>query len=588
VSSAPQPVPQYPAPIRPSFPLDQYASIGAMVHARAAELGDAPACAICLANGVTGELSFAEVDRRSDELAAYFRAVLGAAPGERVAVLLPNCLAYPVAAFAVLKAGLALTAVNPLYTAEEIAAQLRDARPAVLVTLDLLGPRVEEALRTASVPHVVCASVGEFLPPLSGAFVRAALRVTRKRRGLPRAWTAFGAAVAAGRRALAADPGLAARTLGAVRPEHTALLQYTGGTTGIPKAAVLTHHNLLANTAQLSEIAGYYWDRRHDRMLTVLPLYHIFAFQINCLICFWQGCPSVLVPNPKPLANLAPAFRKFGITYATAVNTLLKLLLREPWFRADPPRNLRLVYAGGAAVEDAVVREWAEVTGGHVTQGYGLTEASPCVTFDPIAEQAERDPSGRPRLAPLDPLAEGLGLPMPMTEVRIVADDGRVLPPGESGEIEVRGPQVMSCYWEQPAETAAVFHDGWLRTGDIGLLSAAGRVTILDRKKDLVLVSGFNVFPNQVEDALVTHEHVSEAAVVGVPDELTGEAVVAFVVCPGGLTDECVLRDHCRAYLAGYKVPRHVLFRAELPKTAIGKIDRKALRAEARKLFARA
>ena len=576
------PTPSYPAPIRSTFPLDRFTSIGAMAKQRAAEYGDAPAFAVCLPNGITAGLSYADLDRMSDDLAAYFRSVLSLERGAHVAAMLPNCLAYPVVAFGAFKAGLALTGINPLYTADEIAAQLRDSGASVLVTLDLFGERVAKAVETVPVGVVLRASVAEFFPALRGGIVRASLRVTGKTKGCPGSWPTLTGAVRSGGKARASEPALVERWIAEVRPEDVALLQYTGGTTGVPKAAMLTHRNLLTNTEQLVEIAGYYWDRRKDRMLTVLPLYHIFAFQINCLVCVWLGCESVLVPSPKPLSNLEPAFRKFRITYATAVNTLLKALLREPWFRAHPPSGLRLVYAGGAAVEASVVREWAEVTGGHVTQGYGLSESSPCVSFDPMAEGEGLDRDGRPRLRAADPDADGLGLPMPMTEIRIVAEDGAVVAVGESGEIELRGPQVMRAYWNNPSETAAVFHDGWLRTGDIGRLNEAGRVTILDRKKDMILVSAFNVFPTQVEECLAAHPAVAEAAVVGVPDDTTGESVVAFVVRRSGEATERGIRDHCRGHLAAYKVPRCVVFRAELPKTAIGKVDRKRLREEAR------
>ena len=579
-----RPVPSYPAPIRASFPLGQFQNIGEMVKRRSALYGDDPAFTVCLPNGITAGLSFAEADRMSDDLAAYFRIVLALDRGERVAVMLPNCLAYPLVAFGALKAGLVLTGINPLYTADEIAFQLRDSGASVLVTLDLFGARVAKAIEAVPIRAVIRTSVAEFFPPLRGGVVRASLRVTGKLRGCPRHWTTLGRAVRAGRSARASRPAIVEQSIAEVRPHDVALLQYTGGTTGVPKAAMLTHHNLLANAAQLAEIAGFYWDRRRDRMLTVLPLYHIFAFQINCLTCFWLGCGTVLVPSPKPLSNLRPAFRKFRISYATAVNTLLKLLLKEPWFREEPPRSLRIVYAGGSAVEPSVIREWTEVLGGHVTQGYGLTEASPCVTFEPLLEvEEERGSDGRPRVRPADPDADGLGLPMPMTEIRVVTEDGRDAAVGETGEIEVRGPQVMPGYWNKPDETAAVFHDGWLRTGDVGCINAAGRVTILDRKKDLINVSAFNVFPTQVEERITAMTAVAEAAVVGVPDDITGEAVVAFVVCPSGEVTEREIREHCRRHLAAYKVPRRVVFRTELPKTAIGKIDRKMLREEARR-----
>jgi len=552
-----------------------------MVRRRAALYGDSPAYTVCLPNGTTAALTFAEADRMSDDLAAYFRSVLGLGRGERVAVMLPNCLAYPLLAFGAFKAGLAVTGINPLYTEDEIAFQLRDSGASVLVTLDLFGARITRALEAAPVRAVLRTSVAEFFPPARGAVVRAMLRLRGMVRGCPTHWPTLGHAVREGRRARGSRRALIEQSIAETRPDDVALLQYTGGTTGVPKAAMLTHRNLLTNAAQLAEIAGFYWDRRRDTMLTVLPLYHIFAFQINCLTCFSLGCGTVLVPSPKPLSNLEPAFRKFRVSYTTAVNTLLKLLLKEPWFRERPPRTVRVVYAGGSAIEPAVAREWAEVVGGPVTQGYGLTEASPCVTFDPLLEADEVGPDGRPRVRLAEPDAEGIGLPMPMTEIRIVTEDGRIAGAGEAGEIELRGPQVMPGYWNKPDETAAVFHDGWLRTGDIGRVTAAGRVTILDRKKDLISVSAFNVFPTQIEECIAGMTGVAEAAVVGVPDDVTGESVVAFVVCAEGGLSERDVREYCRGHLAPYKVPKRVLFRADLPKTAIGKVNRRALREEA-------
>ena len=577
------PSPFYPAPIRASLPLDQFTSIGDMVRRCGALYGDSPAYTVCLPNGITAALSFAEADGMSDGLAAYFSAVLGLGSGERVAIMLPNCLAYPLVAFGAFKAGLAVTGINPLYTVDEIAFQLRDSGASVLVTLDLFGARVAKAIAAAPVRTVLRTSVAEFFPPVRGAAVRASLRLSGRLRGCPTHWATLGAAMREGRKARASRPRLVERCIAETRPDDVALLQYTGGTTGVPKAAMLTHGNLLANAAQLAEIASFYWDRRRDTMLTVLPLYHIFAFQINCLTCFSLGCPTVLVPSPKPLSNLEPAFRKFRISYATAVNTLLKLLLKEPWLREHPPRTVRVVYAGGSAIEPAVAREWAEVVGGQVTQGYGLTEASPCVTFDPLLEVEAAGPDRRPRVCAVEPDAEGIGLPMPMTEIRIVSEDGRIAVAGEVGEIEVRGPQVMPSYWNKPDETAAVFHDGWLRTGDIGRVTGAGRVAIIDRKKDMISVSAFNVFPTQIEECIEAMTGVADAAVVGVPDEVTGESVLAFVVCPSGALSERDVREHCRGHLAPYKVPKRVLFRAELPMTAIGKVNRRALREEARR-----
>jgi long-chain acyl-CoA synthetase len=356
-----------------------------------------------------------------------------------------------------------------------------------------------------------------------------------------------------------------------VDPEATAVLQYTGGTTGVSKGAQLSHRNLLSNVAQIRAMGASHIEPGKECVLTALPLYHVFAFTANLLSFYDAGARNVLIPSPRPVQNLQRAIENTPVTWITGVNTLFNALLNEEWFVAYPPRQLKAAIAGGAALHQAVAQRWEEVTGTRIVEGYGLTEASPVVTFNPL--------EGRRRTG-------SIGVPVPGTEVRLVDEQGREVPVGQPGELLVQGPQVMQGYWNQPEETALVLDDGWLRTGDVAVVDADGYYTIVDRKKDLILVSGFNVYPNEVEDTVSLLDAVMEAAVVGIPDEVSGEAVRVYVVRRDeSLSAEQVI-THCRTSLTGYKVPKSVVFRDELPKTPIGKILRKDLKAEVKAEFA--
>jgi len=349
------------------------------------------------------------------------------------------------------------------------------------------------------------------------------------------------------------------------------VLQYTGGTTGVAKGAQLSHRNLLSNIAQIRAMGASHIEPGRECVLTALPLYHVFAFTANLLSFYDAGARNVLIPSPRPVQNLQRAIENTPLTWITGVNTLFNALLNEEWFVAFPPRRLKAAIAGGTALHHAVAERWEQVTGTRIAEGYGLTETSPVVTFNPLS--GPRRPGS-------------IGIPVPGTDVRLVDDAGRPVPAGQPGELVVRGPQVMQGYWNQPAETALVLEDGWLRTGDVAVMDADGFFTIVDRKKDLILVSGFNVYPNEVEDAVSRLDAVLEAAVVGIPDARSGEAVRAYVVRrDAGLTAEQVIA-HCRTVLTDYKVPRSVVFRDELPKTPIGKILRKTLKAEVAAEFA--
>ena len=549
--------------VRPEIEHASYRTIGHMIRAIAETRGDAPAFTCCLPNGMNGTLSFAQVDEMSDDFALYLREELGLAQGDRVALQMPNALGFPVAAFGVLKAGCILVNVNPLYTAEEMARQFRDATPKALVIIDMFADKIPAATQGHPIPNIIVTRVAEFLPTLPRSIVGLVQKHwdrTVKPIEIPH--TRLPAALEKGRAHRSANRAGAAAYAEALSPDDVACLQYTGGTTGVAKGAMLTHANLILNMEQTMElIAGV--ERGKETILTALPMYHIFAFTVNLLAFYWLGARNVLIPNPRPLGNLKRAFENYPITWLSGVNTLFNGLLNETWFQDSPPRHLKFAAAGGMALQAPVAQRWEKMTGKPVLQGYGLTETSPVLTFNPLGNA--RDGS--------------IGVPVPSTELVCLDDEGRPLPQGEAGEIAARGPQVMAGYWNNPDETAIAMRDGWFRTGDIGVMDADGYFSIVDRKKDMIVVSGFNVYPNEIEECLAAHPGVLEAAVIGVPDEASGEAVKAFVVPRDPGLSEDDIRAHCKAHLTGYKRPRHIFFADDLPKSNVGKILRKDLRA---------
>lgn len=554
----------YPPGIRPTIDEAPYPSLAAMVRAIARTYSTQPAFSLCLPNGMGGTLTFAEVDRLSDAFALYLREQLQLKPGARVALQMPNGLAFPIVAFGVFKAGCVLVNINPLYTADEMGKVFADAEPDCLVVIDMFADKLPTAFAIHKVRHVVVCRITEFMPWLQGTIVGFVQRYKDKSvKPAPVAHTTFQAALAAGeaRRSTTDVLGYTKE----LNLESLACLQYTGGTTGVSKGAMLTHGNLVMNMAQALEMVGGNIEKGTGVILTALPLYHIFAFTVNMLGFWYLGAHNVLIPNPRPLANLQKAFEKYPISAITGVNTLFNGLNNEAWFKANPPRHLKTASAGGMALQEAVARRWLEVTGTPVIEGYGLTESSPVLSFNPM---------GNERLGTI-------GIPVPSTDIRCVDDEGREVPLGEPGELVARGPQIMAGYWRKPEETAKTIRDGWLYTGDIATQDADGFFRIVDRKKDMVLVSGFNVFPNEVEDTLAKNPAVLEVAVVGVPDGAAGEAVKAFIVKrPGSEITVDEVRAFSRQHLTAYKVPKFVEFRDELPKSNVGKILRKDLRAE--------
>ena len=550
--------------VRPVIDSAQYRTVGDMVSAVSSLYRDQTAFTACLPNGMNGSLSFGQVDEMSDGLAAYLREVAGLKPGDRVALQVPNGLSFPVAAFAILKAGCVVVNVNPLYTAEEMAHQFADAEPQALIVVDIFADKLTEALKGHPIPNVIITQVAEFFPAMPRGIVRLVQKHwdrTLTPIALPH--IRLPDAIAAGRAKSKADSVAVEEYRAALAPDDLACLQYTGGTTGVAKGAMLTHSNLMMNMEQTMEmIAGV--EKGREVALTALPMYHIFAFTVNLLGFYSLGARNILIPNPRPLTNLKRAFENYPITWMSGVNTLFNGLTNETWFIDSPPKQLKFASSGGMALQSSVAERWQKVTGKPVLEGYGLTESSPVITFNPLGKT-------RPN---------SIGIPLPSTEVRCVDEAGKEVAQGEPGELAARGPQIMKGYWNKPEETAKTMQDDWLLTGDIGVMDADGYFSIVDRKKDMVLVSGFNVYPNEVEDCLARHPGIMEAAVIGVPDGASGEAVKAFVVLHDHTVTETDIRSYCKEHLTGYKVPKTVEIRDDLPKSNVGKILRKDLRNE--------
>jgi long-chain acyl-CoA synthetase len=506
-------------------------------------------------------ISYAELDGLTRDFAAWLHAN-GLGKGDRIALMMPNLLQYPICLFGALRAGCIVVNCNPLYTAHELAHQLADSGARAIVVADNFAATVQKALHLAqpgsAVEHVLVTSIGEMLGPLKGRLVDFVIR--RVKRMVP-AWSLpghvrLGDALRAGRQAPFTEVPLNQRDL--------ACLQYTGGTTGVAKAAMLTHGNLVANLNQAHAWIKPMVKDGEECIVTALPLYHIFALTANCLTFMKIGASNLLIINPRDIAGLIKEMSKVPFSAFTGVNTLFNALLNHPDFAKLDFSRLRLTMGGGMAVQRAVADRWRAVTGKSLAQAYGLTETSPAVTVNPLDVKA---------------FTGSIGLPVPSTDISIRNDEGEELGVGETGEICVRGPQVTQGYWNRPDETALVMYaDGYLRTGDIGYVDQDGYVFLIDRKKDMILVSGFNVYPNEVEDAAALHPGVREVAAVGVPDERSGEVVKLYVIRKDPTLDAETLIAHCRTHLTGYKVPRQVEFRDDLPRTNVGKNLRRELK----------
>ncbi|HET7756414.1 MAG TPA: AMP-binding protein [Steroidobacteraceae bacterium] len=508
------------------------------------------------------ELTYRQLDRLTRAFAAWLQHA-GCAKGDRIAIMLPNTLQYPIALFGALRAGLTVVNTNPLYTPPELEHQLRDAGASVIVVLENFAHVVEKALPHTSLKRVLITAVGDYLRFPKSLIANFVLR--RVRRQVPR-WhipdaLSFKDVMAAGLRLQLAPVD--------VGPDDLAFLQYTGGTTGIAKGAMLTHGNVSTNVLQSQAWLGDLYQEAPGTLLTAIPLYHIFALTANCMLFLRLGWRNLLIINPRNVPALIADMKRYPCNFISGVNTLFNAMLHAPGFAELDFSGLKITLGGGMAVQAAVAQRWKEVTGKLLTQAWGLTETSPAACINPPAE----DFNG------------SIGLPISSTEISIKDDSGRDLELGKIGEICVRGPQVMRGYWHRPDETAKVMlPDGWLRTGDVGRMDQRGFVYIEDRKKDMILVSGFNVYPNEVEAVVASHPGVLEAAAVAQADEHSGEVVALFVVRKDPALTEKDLVEYCRQSLAGYKVPKHVYFRTELPKSNVGKILRKHLREELTKL----
>ena len=506
-------------------------------------------------------LTFRELDEWSLSFGAWLQ-YAGLKRGDRIAIMLPNVLQYPIAMLGALRAGLAVVNTNPLYTPRELEHQLADSGAQAIVILENFAHVLQEVLPRTAVKHVLVTGVGDFLGVPKSWIVNFVVRYVRKQ--VP-PWHIPGAVRF---KAALRDGGQLVLKAPELTHDDVAFLQYTGGTTGIAKAAVLTHGNICANVLQAEA-----WIRpvlmREDSstgvLITPIPLYHIFALTANCMLFLRLGWQNVLIVNPRDIPALVSELKKYPFTFLSGVNTLFNALLHAPGFEDVDFRHLKITLGGGMAVQAAVAERWKEVTGNPITQAYGLTETSPGVCINPT----------------YDDFNGAIGLPISSTEVSIRDEQGGELRVGEVGELCVRGPQVTRGYWNRPDETAKVMlPEGWLRTGDVGHMDENGFVYIQDRKKDMILVSGFNVYPNEVEDVIAAHPGVREVAAVSQPDEHSGEVVALFVVRKDPGLTESDIKEFARKSLTGYKVPRHVYFRDELPKTNVGKILRRALREE--------
>src|SRR6202166_3026596 len=547
---------QYPPGVPADIDPDRYASLREIFEESCAAHRHSPAF-----TNMGATLSYAQLDELSRAFAAWLQKRSGLAPGDRVAIMMPNILQYPIALFGTLRAGMVVVNTNPLYTARELEHQLKDSGAKAIVIVENFVHVLQQVLPRTDLKKVLVARIGDLLGIPRGFIVNFVLKYVRKQ--IPD-WKMPGTSTF--KSALGSGLGLKLEPV-PLAGGDIAFLQYTGGTTGVAKAAVLTHRNMVANVLQASAWINPSLKANEARVVvTALPLYHIFALTTNCLAFLPLGARNVLITNPRDFKSFVAELKKYKFNFISGVNTLFNALLHAPGFETVDFSALRVTFAGGMAVQGVVAARWKEVTGCVLTQGWGLTETSPIATANPTG----LDFNG------------SIGLPIPSTDISIRDDDGKELPVNGTGEICVFGPQVMRGYWNRPDETEKVMFGEWLRTGDIGRINAKGYVFLEDRKKDMILVSGFNVYPNEVEGVAAGHPGVVEVAAVAQPDEASGEVVVLFVVSKDPDLTAPTLIAHCRTELTGYKVPRQVYFRQELPKTNVGKILRRALRDELR------
>lgn len=502
-------------------------------------------------------ISYRELDQQSTAFAAYLQSTLGLKKGDAVAIMMPNLLQYPIALMGVLRAGCVVVNVNPLYTPRELEHQLNDSKAKAIVIVENFAHTLQAIESKVKLEHVILTTMGDRLGFVKGSIVNLVVRHVKK---LVPAYklskfVRFNDVVKQGASQSYSKPQL--------QGSDIAFLQYTGGTTGVSKGAMLTHRNMVGNLEQVSGCLDSFLVKGGEYVVTALPLYHIFALTANFFTFFKYGGTNLLITNPRDMPGFVKELAKFPFTAITGVNTLFNGLLNTPGFSELNFSTLKLSLGGGMAVQRPVAERWQKVTGTRLVEGYGLTECCPLVTVSPYD---------------LDSFNGSIGLPVPSTDIRLVDEEGNDVPAGEPGEMLVKGPQVMLGYLNRPEETDKVLKDGWLYTGDIARMDEEGFFYIVDRKKDMILVSGFNVYPNEIEEVVAMSDKVLEVAAVGVPNEATGEAVKVFVVKKDASLTEQEVIQHCRQHLTGYKVPKLVEFRTELPKTNVGKILRRELR----------
>ena len=541
----------YDSRVAPEIDPDRYASIIDILDESVAKYGEKNAY---INMGQT--ISFSELDSLSRQFAAYLMNN-GFKPGDAIAIMMPNLLQYPVALFGILRAGMTVVNVNPLYTARELKHQLNDSQAKAIIIVENFAHTLDKVVADTGIQEVLLTSLADMLPAPKRWVVNFVVKHVKK---MVPSYSLSGAksfmsALKAGEKLTYERPE--------INNQDLAFLQYTGGTTGVSKGAMLTHRNMIANLEQVSGLLSTVITPGKDLVVTALPLYHIFALLANCLLFLKFGCPNLLITNPKDMPGFVKELEKYPFAILPGVNTLFNGLLNTPGFSDLDFSNFKFGLGGGMAVQRPVAEKWQKVTGTVLLEGYGLTECSPVVAVNPPQLEAYKG---------------AIGLPVPSTDIMLIDDNGNEVGVGESGELWVKGPQVMKGYYNRPEASDEILKDGWLATGDIARCDEEGYFYIVDRKKDMILVSGFNVFPNEIEEVAAMHDAVLEVAAIGVPHDVSGEVVKLFIVRKDdSLTAEAVI-SHCRTHLTGYKVPKHVEFKEELPKTNVGKILRRELR----------
>ena len=541
----------YDSRVAPEIDPDRYASIIDILDESVAKYGEKNAY---INMGQT--ISFSELDSLSRQFAAYLMNN-GFKPGDAIAIMMPNLLQYPVALFGILRAGMTVVNVNPLYTARELKHQLNDSQAKAIIIVENFAHTLDKVVADTGIQEVLLTSLADMLPAPKRWVVNFVVKHVKK---MVPSYSLSGAksfmsVLKAGEKLTYERPE--------INNQDLAFLQYTGGTTGVSKGAMLTHRNMIANLEQVSGLLSTVITPGKDLVVTALPLYHIFALLANCLLFLKFGCPNLLITNPKDMPGFVKELEKYPFAILPGVNTLFNGLLNTPGFSDLDFSNFKFGLGGGMAVQRPVAEKWQKVTGTVLLEGYGLTECSPVVAVNPPQLEAYKG---------------AIGLPVPSTDIMLIDDNGNEVGVGESGELWVKGPQVMKGYYNRPEASDEIFKDGWLATGDIARCDEEGYFYIVDRKKDMILVSGFNVFPNEIEEVAAMHDAVLEVAAIGVPHDVSGEVVKLFIVRKDdSLTAEAVI-THCRSHLTGYKVPKHIEFKEELPKTNVGKILRRELR----------